>query len=933
MFCFLELPVFKNVRYLSVGISDNAVLNIIKTLLGDCETVCAYPILTSDEIEACRKTSFKAAKDARNSFNTMFGISSKYIDRNINKSPEMQTKGNLQDALGAAHLRYLTYAESSSSEHHLQPISISSSEDLCNQDCIFKISSDLVKETEKVLRECEIVHHDDVKIITAAKSALISSKTSAFRNMIVNPVPVNSMVNESEIKSIVCIMKFLPIEFSHAPNGSLIRASRPLACQDVRLTTTGVFRLVILIFFIVYLQYCIVARLTFVRCILEPMEIGITFIEALNLWRDQVTCWMLKYPVKRSANLAVLGQRLSDGTTEDLANLAERDTSEATHEVLCAYIPDVPYTDMSLSMSLSLSLHLRYPHYPISGTVTMPYQVHGTISSSDVHMGNDYDDQLRNNFDDTPNDNVDYGSTELNDFHLDPSDINPTVCKQIINYCAKLNLKVNFDFHVISDSGVTSVTFIMPDQNKQGFFRKCGIVKIKFVLEYIDESRLSLTFENCSCQHYEDTSRLYSFENRPSCFHLLIIAKNIAHVVISSHRYTIDYSPSARLLHGAIVKSLLDYLLIPNWDQTNNSCIGPLSFSQVVKTLKWSFEDGINSFVVTATLNSNVESIYWKCNSNLCRNFILKRGATVMQEMKVASGKKTNKGLCNHLKLFIDAVGMDQIDLAASDLFHRAAAIKKTAPNSHFNVETGRFEFKSLCLDIFTKQQKPGFLFPVAMGFQPYCDIVVQTTNTLELKMILAPYDTFGTGLKDCTVSDVNCNFKLQPEILLSATDNLTCFCAQKNQWEEHCQSTGTVVTVYGHNRAALCELMERRTKLCSQSERNCSCVLQYNGVVDGIFLLNQRTAVLSSVLDKFLRSSDWNFNEFCQSMDLDYESRMLSGSYIKGRKKLFMSRHTLTKFVFGYIMTLGIETAPVSSLLLADGSSETALQKSGTPS
>ena len=333
-----------NVRYLSVGIPEDAALDVIKTLLDldSSETICAYPILAPNEIEACRKTRFNTAKDARHSFNTIFGISSKYVNRtDTKKSPEMQMRGNLQDALGAAKLRFLTYAQSLDLT---QPISMSSSEDLCYQKCIFKISSDAVKQIEICVRECDEVQNNVIQI-TALKSALVSAKTIAFHSIITDCVnSVNSRVNDSErIKSIECILKSVPIEFSYAPNGLPVRISRPLKCPEIRLTTTGVFRLVILIFYIAYIQYFPVARLTFVSYILEPMEIGILFIDALKLWSEKVSCWMLTYPTKLVKGSALpVQQRLSDNTIED--SLAERDQSDATNEVLCVFIPDLPYT-------------------------------------------------------------------------------------------------------------------------------------------------------------------------------------------------------------------------------------------------------------------------------------------------------------------------------------------------------------------------------------------------------------------------------------------------------------------------------------------------------------------------------------------------------------------------------------------------------------
>ena len=48
------------------------------------------------------------------------------------------------------------------------------------------------------------------------------------------------------------------------------------------------------------------------------MKLGIPFNEALTAWREKVTSWTLKYPVKGSANVvAVLGQRPSDVTTTE----------------------------------------------------------------------------------------------------------------------------------------------------------------------------------------------------------------------------------------------------------------------------------------------------------------------------------------------------------------------------------------------------------------------------------------------------------------------------------------------------------------------------------------------------------------------------------------------------------------------------------------
>lgn len=519
------------------------------------------------------------------------------------------------------------------------------------------------------------------------------------------------------------------------------------------------------------------------------------------------------------------------------------------------------------------------------------------------------------------------------DFHLDPDfDNNSTgtvSCEQqILNYCSKLMPKVNFDIHVICDSGLTTITFVLPDQNEKGFLRKCGIIKVQFSLLVNNASSMTLKFLNCSCHHFENTSRLWRTELCPSCFHRLIIVKNISNVlVMSSNEYTFDYTASAISCHGPIIQLLLEYLTIST--SLNNTCIGPLIFPQVAQTVKWSFEDMLlpqqnHSFIVTATLSSNISSIFWKCNSEMCSSHTLKKGASVLQEMNLPGvGKKT--GLCTHLQLFINTVGLDHITLHSTKLFELGAVRKKTPPNSHFNVASGKFEFKSFSFDVLTKHNKPGFPFPAVMGFELYSDAVVQRINTLELKMMLAPFDSFGgTGLKDCTVENDEHNFKLVPEEL-SVSDPYygKCFCDKKNGWDVNCRSTGTIVTVYGCNRAALCELFERCTESSSDQERNCNCTLRYNGVPDGIFMLTTNTALSCTVLDNFLRTSEWDISAFCTSMDLDYQSRLTSANYIAGRQRLFIGRHTFVKCVFAYILMLGryreANGPPADSLLLED--------------
>ena len=71
----------------------------------------------------------------------------------------MNLRGNLQDALGFAGLRYITFAQSSVPG---QQISISSSENFSDPKCIFKMSSDAIKNAENRLRESAL--HDDVQI-------------------------------------------------------------------------------------------------------------------------------------------------------------------------------------------------------------------------------------------------------------------------------------------------------------------------------------------------------------------------------------------------------------------------------------------------------------------------------------------------------------------------------------------------------------------------------------------------------------------------------------------------------------------------------------------------------------------------------------------------------------------------------------------------
>ena len=506
------------------------------------------------------------------------------------------------------------------------------------------------------------------------------------------------------------------------------------------------------------------------------------------------------------------------------------------------------------------------------------------------------------------------------DYHLDRnSDIgNNSTEQHVVNYCAKLQMKENFDVHIIFTAGLITATFVMPEENHNGYLKKCGIVKLKYVVHLLSESSMTLTFENCSCQQYVNTSRLQKLTERPPCFHPLIIVKNISNGVVSSNHYVIDRKSSS---HGPVINLLLEYLAIQ--EPVSNKCIGPLKFPQVSKTVKWSYEDECDSFVVTATMNSNIGSMFFKCSKNLCRHYVLPKGASVREELKKAAPDGKNKTeLCKHLQLFVLEIGLEKVASDAKNLFN--ASTKKTSPKTYFNVANGNFEIPSFTLHVILKQNKPGFLFQTAMGFEPHCNNVVGRINDLEMKMILAPYDAFRTSIKNCT--GPNFNFQLRPEPLCSTDPHyLRCFCSKKNPWEQDSISTGAVVTVYGSQRAAFCELFERRTICSSLPDQNCRCTLQYNGVPDNIFMLNTQTGVSCTVLDKFLRG-DWDISEYCNSLNLDYQCRLptTSEGFPNELLKLFMSRHTFTKCLFAYILVIGrcdmeIEPLSVNSQSLAD--------------
>ena len=246
-FFFLELPVSINIRYVSVGIHESTVLHIIGNLFDNRGgRICSHPILTANEILACSKTPYCSDKDTRRHFNTVFGVGSKFVIRNTMENPAMNLRGNLQDALGFAGLRYITFAQSSVPG---QQISISSSENFSDPKCIFKMSSDAIKNAENRLRESAL--HDDVQM--ALRYALYSAMTKEFCDMVLNcDNTKNSRVNDfSEKKSIRDILKLAPIELSCAPNGSQVRA-RPIKCPEVQLTMTGVLRLVVYFHFV----YC-----------------------------------------------------------------------------------------------------------------------------------------------------------------------------------------------------------------------------------------------------------------------------------------------------------------------------------------------------------------------------------------------------------------------------------------------------------------------------------------------------------------------------------------------------------------------------------------------------------------------------------------------------------------------------------------------------
>ena len=222
-FFFLERPVRIYIRYLSVGMSNSAVLEICHSLF-DGEQICAHPILTKDEIKACIKPRFVNDKDARHNFNMMFGIASKYVNRNIKKSPAEQMKGKLQNALQETNLRHVTFAHS---QQQAQEISISSSENLGDPTrCIFQISSAHIKHVETCIREAKIAENSgDVRNIIALVNDLASLKLSEVCNVIKTCM---EKLDSSETNSIRDIMISVPMEFLQAPNGSTVRAARAL---------------------------------------------------------------------------------------------------------------------------------------------------------------------------------------------------------------------------------------------------------------------------------------------------------------------------------------------------------------------------------------------------------------------------------------------------------------------------------------------------------------------------------------------------------------------------------------------------------------------------------------------------------------------------------------------------------------------------------
>ena len=238
-FFFLERPARINIRYLSVGMSESAVLGIIYKLF-DGKQICAYPILTKDEIQACLKTSHVFGKDAKKDFNKMFGTAPQFVNRNTTKPAADQMKGKLRAALEGTNLHYVTFAES---EFVAQPISMCTSQKFCEPSCIFQISSDHVNDAERSLREAERLNGDVTKI-TAMKNAVVSAKLRELSHMI--RTCIDNVDSVSQLNGIRDIIKCVPIEFKQAPNGSTVRAERPLKFEEeLHLTVTGVLRLCI----------------------------------------------------------------------------------------------------------------------------------------------------------------------------------------------------------------------------------------------------------------------------------------------------------------------------------------------------------------------------------------------------------------------------------------------------------------------------------------------------------------------------------------------------------------------------------------------------------------------------------------------------------------------------------------------------------------
>ena len=247
-FFFIERPVRINIRYLSVGISESAVSDIFYSLFAG-RHICAFPMLTEDEIQSCLKTSHVFNKDGMHGFNKMFGVALKYVNRNIKKSAADQMKGKLHEVLEGTNLHYFWFAQS---KHLEQAISISSSEKLCDPSCIVKISSAHVKYAETSLRAAEAeLNVDPAKIITL-KDCVASSKSKEFRNMIRSCIEKVESAPEPDLSCIVGIMNCIPMEFSQVPNGSTVRPERPLKSAEVlELTVTGVLRFG----FCVYIYY------------------------------------------------------------------------------------------------------------------------------------------------------------------------------------------------------------------------------------------------------------------------------------------------------------------------------------------------------------------------------------------------------------------------------------------------------------------------------------------------------------------------------------------------------------------------------------------------------------------------------------------------------------------------------------------------------